>query len=42
VSEKQIQRDEANEYVTAGFNRLIVVADTLGVKLEVKAELVAL
>jgi HTH-type transcriptional regulator/antitoxin HigA len=41
VSEKQVQRDEANTYATAGFNRLIGVADTLGVKLEVKAELVA-
>lgn len=41
VSEKQVQRDEANGYATAGFNRLIAVADTLGVKLEVKAELVA-
>jgi HTH-type transcriptional regulator / antitoxin HigA len=40
VSEKQIQRDEANGYATAGFHRLIGVADTLGVKLEVKAELV--
>jgi ribosome-binding protein aMBF1 (putative translation factor) len=41
VSEKQIQRDEANGYATAGFNRLIGIADTLGVKLEIKAELVA-
>jgi ribosome-binding protein aMBF1 (putative translation factor) len=40
VSEKQVQRDEANEYATAGFHRLIGVAEVLGVKLEVKAELV--
>jgi HTH-type transcriptional regulator / antitoxin HigA len=40
VSEKQVQRDETNGYATAGFNQLIGVADTLGVRLEVRAELV--
>ena len=39
VSEKQVQRDEANEYATAGLNRLIKVADTLAINLELKAEL---
>jgi HTH-type transcriptional regulator/antitoxin HigA len=38
VSEKQIQRDEATDYATAGLNRLIKVAKALGVRLEVKAE----
>jgi ribosome-binding protein aMBF1 (putative translation factor) len=41
VSEKQVQRDEANDYRTAGLNRLITLAEVLGVRLEVKAELVA-
>jgi HTH-type transcriptional regulator / antitoxin HigA len=40
VSEKQVQRDEANDYATAGLNRLVKIAETLDVKLEVKAELV--
>ena len=39
VSEKQVQRDEANDYQTAGLNRLINVAEVLGVSVEVKAEL---
>jgi DNA-directed RNA polymerase specialized sigma subunit len=39
VSEKQVQRDEANDYATAGLNRLVKVAEVLGVRLEVKAEL---
>lgn len=39
VSEKQVQRDEANDYATAGLNRLVKVANALGAKLEVKAEL---
>lgn len=40
VSEKQVQRDEANEYATAGLNRLINIAEVLAVKVEVKAELI--
>jgi transcriptional regulator with XRE-family HTH domain len=40
VSEKQVQRDEANDYRTAGLNRLIRLAEVLAVRLEVKAELV--
>ena len=39
MSEKQVQRDEANDYQTAGLNRLINLADVLGVKVEVRAEL---
>jgi len=41
VSEKQIQRDEASGYATAGLNRLIKVAEMLAVRVEVKAELVS-
>jgi ribosome-binding protein aMBF1 (putative translation factor) len=40
VSEKQVQRDEANDYRTAGLNRLITLAEVLDVRLEVKAELI--
>ena len=40
VSEKQVQRDEANDYRTAGLHRLIALAEVLEVRLEVKAELV--
>jgi ribosome-binding protein aMBF1 (putative translation factor) len=39
VSEKQVQRDETNDYRTAGLHRLITLAEVLDVKLEVKAEL---
>jgi ribosome-binding protein aMBF1 (putative translation factor) len=41
VSEKQVQRDEANDYRAAGLHRLITLAEVLNVKLEVKAELLA-
>jgi DNA-binding XRE family transcriptional regulator len=41
VSEKQVQRDEANDYATAGFNRVVKIAEVLDVRLEVKAELVS-
>lgn len=41
VSEKQVQRDEAKAYATAGFHRLIGIAETLGVRLEIKAELLS-
>jgi HTH-type transcriptional regulator / antitoxin HigA len=40
VSEKQVQRDEANDYASAGLNRLVKLAEVLDVKLEVKAELI--
>ena len=39
VSEKQVQRDEANDYATAGLDRLINLAEVLGVSVEGKAEL---
>ncbi len=39
ISEKQVQRDEANDYQTAGLNRLINLAEVLGVSVELKAEL---
>lgn len=41
ISEKQVQRDEANDYATAGLHRLVKLAEVLEVRLEVKAELVA-
>lgn len=41
VSEKQVQRDEAQDYASAGLNRLIKVAAALEIRLEVKAELEA-
>jgi ribosome-binding protein aMBF1 (putative translation factor) len=38
VSEKQVQRDEANDYRTAGLNRLIKIAKVLDVTLEIRVE----
>jgi HTH-type transcriptional regulator / antitoxin HipB len=34
VKEQQVQRDEANQYSSAGFNRIIEIAEVLGIKIQ--------
>jgi HTH-type transcriptional regulator / antitoxin HipB len=34
VKEQQVQRDEANQYSTAGFNRIALVAEALAIKIQ--------
>lgn len=34
VKEQQVQRDEANQYNSAGFHRIAEVADALGIKIK--------
>ena len=34
VKEQQVQRDEANQYNSAGFHRIAEVADALGIQIQ--------
>jgi HTH-type transcriptional regulator/antitoxin HigA len=34
VKEQQVQRDEANQYSSAGFNRIVEIAEVLNIKLQ--------
>lgn len=34
VKEQQVQRDEANQYSSAGFNRITEIAEVLGIKIQ--------
>jgi HTH-type transcriptional regulator/antitoxin HigA len=34
VKEQQVQRDEANQYSSAGFNRITKIAEVLGIKIQ--------
>lgn len=41
LKEQQIQRYEATEYASANLSRIIEISETLGLKLELKGDLVA-